>query len=166
MTRRCEADLLGSGHAVVRVHTRLMAGARRSARERGKSDPIDAEAVARVAPREPDRPKACLDGPSRHIKLLDQRGPVAQRTAIGNKLRRFLHELDPEPTVASRGLRRLRILGHLGHLAQALMQHHETLTAVLPNWSRTAAVSHLWSCSRRGAHPRVRAWPQIVPEPR
>jgi transposase len=59
MTRRCEADLLACGHAVVRVHTRLMACARRSARERGKSDPIDAEAVSRVAPREPDLPKAC-----------------------------------------------------------------------------------------------------------
>jgi transposase len=70
LTRRFEADLLNSGHAVVRVHTRLMAGARRSARERGKSDPIDAEAVVRVALREPDLPKACLDGPSRDIKLL------------------------------------------------------------------------------------------------
>jgi hypothetical protein len=62
-----------------------MAGARRSARERGKSDPIDAEAVARVALREPDLPKACLDGPSRDIKLLvdHRRTLVAQRTAIG-----------------------------------------------------------------------------------
>ncbi|MEU6908015.1 hypothetical protein ABZ935_22095 [Streptomyces coeruleorubidus] len=97
-----------------------MAGARRSARERGKSVPIDAEAVAQVAPREPNLPKACLDGPSRHIKLLvDQRGPVTQRTAIGNRLRRFLHELDPELAVASRGLRSLYILDHL---AQALIQ--------------------------------------------
>jgi transposase len=46
LTRRFEADLLLAGHEVVRVHTRLMARARRSARERGKSDPIDAEAVA------------------------------------------------------------------------------------------------------------------------
>jgi transposase len=37
LTRRFEADLLNSGHAVVRVHTRLMAGARRSSRERGYS---------------------------------------------------------------------------------------------------------------------------------
>lgn len=35
LTRRFEADLLLAGHEVVRVHTRLMAGARRSARERG-----------------------------------------------------------------------------------------------------------------------------------
>lgn len=128
MTRRCEADLLDCGHAVVRVHTPLMAGARRSARERGKSDPIDAEAVARVAPREPDLPKACLDGPSRDFKLLVyQRRPVAQRTAIGNKLRWFLHELAPELAVASRGLHRPCILDHL---AQALIQRHGTLAAI------------------------------------
>jgi transposase len=164
MTRRCEADLLDCGHAVVRVHTRLMAGARRSARERGKSVLIDAEAVAQVAPREPNLPKACLDGPSRHIKLLvDQRGPVTQRTAIGNRLRRFLYELDPELAVASRGLRRLYILDHL---AQALIQLTGRSQPSLSNWSRTAAVAHLWSCSRRGVHPRVRAWPQVVPEPR
>ncbi|WP_052441605.1 IS110 family transposase [Streptacidiphilus anmyonensis] len=70
LTRRFEVDLLNAGHSVVRVHTRLMAGARRSARERGKSDPIDAEAVARVALREPDLPRACLAGPARDAKLL------------------------------------------------------------------------------------------------
>ncbi|MGW0475869.1 hypothetical protein [Streptomyces coeruleorubidus] len=125
-----------------------MAGARRSARERGKSVPIDAEAVAQVAPREPNLPKACLDGPSRHIKLLiDQRGPVTQRTAIGNKLRRFLHELDPELAIASRGPR------SLDHLAQALIQLTGRSQPSLPNWSRTAAVAHLlelqpsWSAS-------------------
>ncbi len=47
-----------------------MAGARRSARTRGKSDPIDALAVARAAIREPDLPVAQLDGPSREIRLV------------------------------------------------------------------------------------------------
>lgn len=60
LTRRLEADLLEAGHRVVRVHTRLMAGMRRSSRERGKSDPIDAEAVARVALREEGLPTAEL----------------------------------------------------------------------------------------------------------
>jgi transposase len=40
---------MAAGQRVVRVPTRLMAGARRGSRERGKSDPIDAEAVARAA---------------------------------------------------------------------------------------------------------------------
>jgi len=41
LTRRLEADLLRAGEAVRRVPTKLMAGARRSAREPGKSDPTE-----------------------------------------------------------------------------------------------------------------------------
>ncbi|MEV5084826.1 IS110 family transposase [Streptomyces sp. NPDC056159] len=128
LTRRFEADLLLAGHAVVRVHTRLMAGARRSARERGKSDPIDAEAVARVALREPDLPRASLAGPARDVKLFvdHRRRLVRSRTAAANKLRWFLHELDPELPVPSRGLRRLCVFdtltaalaGHGGAVAE------------------------------------------------
>jgi transposase len=115
LTRRFEADLLMAGHAVVRVHTRLMAGARRSARERGKSDPIDAEAVARVALREPDLPRACLDGPARDVKLIvdHRRRLVRYRTSTANKLRWFLHEIDPELPIPSRGLRRLCVFDAL-----------------------------------------------------
>ncbi|MEU9062210.1 IS110 family transposase [Streptomyces sp. NPDC048430] len=115
LTRRFEVDLLTARHCVVRVHTRLMAGARRSARERGKSDPIDAEAVARVALREPDLPKACLDGPARDAKLIvdHRRRLVRHRTATANKLRWFLHEIDPELPVPSRGLRRLCVFDSL-----------------------------------------------------
>lgn len=126
-----------------------MAGARRSARERGKSDPIDAEAVAWVALREPDLPKACPDGPSRDIKLLvdHRRTLVAQRTAIGDKLRWFLHELDPELAVASRGLRRLCVLDHL---AQALIQPHGTLAAI--------AAELAADCRRPAPSPSPRTW--------
>ncbi|MEV8563891.1 IS110 family transposase [Streptomyces sp. NPDC051917] len=122
LTRRFEADLLVTGHEVVRVHTRLMAGARRSARERGKSDPIDAEAVARVALREPDLPRASLAGPARDVKLLadHRRRLVRSRTAAANKLRWFLHEIDPELPVPSRGLRRLCVFDAL---AAALADH-------------------------------------------
>jgi len=63
LSRRLEGDLLRVGELVVRVPPKLMAGARRSARTRGKSDPIDALAVARAAIREPDLPRAQLDGP-------------------------------------------------------------------------------------------------------
>lgn len=129
LTRRFEADLLNSGHSVVRVHTRLMAGARRSARERGKSDPIDAEAVARVALREPDLPRASLDGAARDVKLLadHRRTLVAQRTAIGNKARWFLHELDPDLAVPSRSLRRLCVLERL---AEDLAAHDGTVASI------------------------------------
>src|SRR5690349_4395925 len=54
VSARLERALLGAGQRVVRVPPKLMAGARHSARTRGKSDPIDALAVARAALREPD----------------------------------------------------------------------------------------------------------------
>jgi hypothetical protein len=63
LSRRLEADLLGAGESIVRVPTRLMAHARDAARSYGKSDPIDALAVARAAVRETDLPTAQLDGP-------------------------------------------------------------------------------------------------------
>ena len=44
-----ERFLLRRGEQVVRIAPKLMAGARRSARERGKSDVIDAVAIARAA---------------------------------------------------------------------------------------------------------------------
>lgn len=107
LTRRLESDLLTAGESLVRVHTQLMAGERRGGRERGKSDPIDALAVARVALREPDLPVARLDGPTREIRLLtDHRETVVrERTRLHNRLRWHLHELIPELDIRPRGLR-------------------------------------------------------------
>ena len=70
LTRRLEADLLAAGARVGRRPTRLMADMRRGSRQPGKSDPIDAEAVAVAALRHPDLPVAELDGPAREVKLL------------------------------------------------------------------------------------------------
>jgi transposase len=97
LSRRLEADLLGAGEVIVRVPPKLMAHARDSARTYGKSDPIDALAVARAALREPDLPVARLDGPSRELRLLvDHREDlVRERTGHINRLRWHLHELDP-----------------------------------------------------------------------
>src|SRR5215207_1467414 len=74
-----------------------MAAARSSARTYGKSDPIDALAVARAALREPDLPTAHLDTASRELRLLvDHREDlVAERTRHINRLRWHLHEIDP-----------------------------------------------------------------------
>ena len=58
LSARLERDLLGLGQKVVRVPPKLMAQTRASARTRGKSDPIDALAVARAFLREPDLPVA------------------------------------------------------------------------------------------------------------
>jgi transposase len=108
LTRRLEADLLTAGQPVVRVPTRLMAATRHGARHPGKSDPIDAEAVALAALRHPDLPVAELDGPTREVKLLVdyRRDLVRQRTRVANRLRWHLHELDPTLQIPSRGLRR------------------------------------------------------------
>lgn len=97
LTRRLERDLIAAGESVVRVSPKLMAHVRDSARSYGKSDPIDALAVARAALREPDLPIARLDGIEREIRLLvDHREDlVAERTRIIARLRWHLHELDP-----------------------------------------------------------------------
>ena len=75
-----------------------MANVRDSARTIGKSDPIDALAVARAALREPGLPTARLDGPVREIRLLADRREalVCQRTRVINGLRWHPHELDPQ----------------------------------------------------------------------
>jgi transposase len=97
LSRRLERDLLAAGELIVRVPPKLMAGARTSARTYGKSDPIDALAVARAALREPGLPAAQLDGPERELRLLvDHREDlVGERTRAVNRLRWHLHELDP-----------------------------------------------------------------------
>jgi transposase len=108
LSRRLEADLLAAGEELVRVPPKLMAHARDGARTYGKSDPIDALAVARAALREPDLPVARLDGPSRDLRLLvDHREDlVRERTSQINRLRWHLHELDPSWDPAPRSLTR------------------------------------------------------------
>ena len=129
LSRRFEADLLTAGERVVRVPPKMMAGVRRSARTRGKSDPIDALAVARAALREPGLPVARLDGPSREIKLLvDYRESlVRERTAAQNRLRWRLHELEPGYDPPPGGLNRYRILNDV----EALLAQHHGLVADL-----------------------------------
>lgn len=83
LTRRLERDLIAAGESVLRVPPKLMAHVRDSARSFGKSDPIDALAVARAALREPDLPIARLDGVEHELRLLvDHREDlVAERPA-------------------------------------------------------------------------------------
>jgi transposase len=99
LSGRFERWLIARGERVVRVPPKLMAGARKSARTPGKSDPIDAVAVAHAALREgmETLPTAHLDGRALEIRLLgDHRDDlVAQRTRAINRLRWHLHDLDP-----------------------------------------------------------------------
>jgi transposase len=101
---RLVRTLIGQGAAVVWVPPKLMAQCRASARTRGKSDPIDALAIARAAVREPDLPTAHLDDVAADVRLLCDRREhlVGWRTQTINQLRWHLHDLAPHLDTASR----------------------------------------------------------------
>jgi transposase len=102
LTRALEQRLLAAGEQLVRVPPKLMAPQRRAGRMRGKSDPIDALAVARAALREPrlDHPRPG-EQRLRELKLLvDHRDDlVDERRRVQQRLRWHLHELDSELAV-------------------------------------------------------------------
>jgi transposase len=142
LSRRLERDLLAAGQSIVRVSPKLMAHVRDSARTYGKSDPIDALAVARAAQREPDLPVARLDGPDREVRLLtDHRESlVAERTRVICRLRWHPHELDPAWEPGTRSLDRISALdqvqariagleGTVARLARILAARCRELTA-------------------------------------
>lgn len=122
LSRRLEADLLGAGEELVRVPPKMMAHARDAARTYGKSDPIDALAVARAVLREPNLPLARLDGPTRDLRLLvDHREDlVRERTSQVNRLRWHLHELDPSWDPAPRSLVRFKQLDAISSRLEGL----------------------------------------------
>src|SRR5215211_8674674 len=95
-----ERFLIGRGERVLRIPTHLSATARRSSRQRGKSDPIDALGVARVALQEglESFPAAHLDGPELDLRLLvDHRERlVRHRVELNSTLLWHLHDLWPE----------------------------------------------------------------------
>jgi transposase len=117
VSRGLERLLLEAGEQLVRVPPRLTAPARRRGRVRGKSDAIDALAIARAALREPslDRPRAGEER-LRELKLLvDHRDDlVAERRRAQQRLRWHLHELEPTLTVPLGALDRGIWLDRLG----------------------------------------------------
>ena len=119
---RLERYLLPRGEVVVRVPPKLMAGARASARTYGKSDPIDAECVARAALREPDLPRASLSGAEHEVRLLiDYRDDlVGERARIQKRLRWNCHDLEIALELPPRVLDRYVWLDRLESLLAAL----------------------------------------------
>src|SRR5215207_7575553 len=95
-----ERFLIERGDRVLRIPTHLTAKARKRARDRGKSDPIDALNVARAALQEglASFPAAQLDGPELDLRLLvDHRERlVRHRVELNSTLLRHLHDLWPE----------------------------------------------------------------------
>lgn len=114
--------LIGTGAPVKWVPPKLMAACRASARTRGKSDPIDALAIARAILREPELPTAHLDQTALDLRLLTDRREnlVNRRTASINQLRWHLHDLDPALDRNTRDLTRPRTLTTLTNAVTTL----------------------------------------------
>src|SRR6266516_7600417 len=113
LTGWLERQLLGIGEELVRVPPKLTVPERRAGRTRGKSDPIDALAIARAALREPDLSRPRVDEQVfRDLKLLvDHRDDLVDaRRRTQQRLRWHLHQLDPTFAVP------LRMLGRASHL--------------------------------------------------
>jgi transposase len=139
-----ERFLIERGEKVVRVPPKMMAGARRSARTPGKSDPIDALAVAQAALRSPDLPQANLDGPERELRmLLDHREDlVNERTRIEGRLRWHLHDIDPTISVPLRSLGSFKWLDKLEEL---LAKREQTVQIEIAR----DLVADVWRLSKR-----------------
>jgi transposase len=114
---RLERWLIARGERIVRVAPKLMAGARQGARTRGKSDPIDALAVARAALREGINrlPGAHLDDRALDIRLLVDHHDdlVADRSDEQRRLRWQLHDLFGELDIPAGALDRDVWLGRI-----------------------------------------------------
>jgi len=108
VSRGLERFLLSRGERVVRVPPKLMAGARKNARGFGKSDPIDALAIARAALSHSDLSVAVQDDDARDLRLLlDHREIlVRQRSEAQDRLRWLLHAIDPDLQIPAGALDR------------------------------------------------------------
>jgi len=97
---RLERGVVASGERVVRVAPALTETSRRAVREPGKSDPIDATAIARAALREgiDTLPVAFLDEQALEIRVLtDYRDQlVNERVRLASRLRWHLVQIAPE----------------------------------------------------------------------
>jgi transposase len=97
---RLERGLVASGDRVIRVAPGLTETSRRAVREPGKSDPIDATAIARAALREgiDKLPVAFLDEQALEIRVLtDYRDQlINERVRLISRLRWHLVQIAPE----------------------------------------------------------------------
>ena len=100
VSRRLEQALIAAGERVVRVAPHRMGASRRGERVPGKSDEIDALAIARAVVKDgvEQFPAAHLDEQALEIRLLSdhRKDLIAERTRVQNRLRWHLLELCPE----------------------------------------------------------------------
>lgn len=169
LSRRLDAELVRAGEAVVRVSPKLIAGARRSGREPGKSDPIDALAVARAVLREPDLPVATLDGPDREVRLLvDHREDlVGERTRHEQRLRWFLVELaiaEPAPRSLGCALAQATLAAALAGRTEPVARFaRDLLDRVIELSSTIRALEHEIETLVRTQAPTLVACPAAAP---
>ena len=106
-----ERFLIDRGETVVRLAPQLMAGARRGAWTRGKSDPIDARRslVPRCVEGAENLPTARFAGPEREIRQLAlyRERLLDMRTRLINELRWQLHDLWPDWEIPAKALTHL-----------------------------------------------------------
>ena len=86
VSQRFEQALIAAGERVVRVPPQRMGASRKGERERGKSDAIDALAVARAVVKDGVEafPAAYLDRQAMGIRLISDIATTSSRTAPGS----------------------------------------------------------------------------------
>jgi transposase len=97
-----------AGYAQLLTWAPAMAHARKSARTYGKSDSIDALAIARAALAHPQLPTATQDDAARDLQLLvnHREALVRQRSEAQDRLRWLLHDIDPDVQIPAGALDR------------------------------------------------------------
>ena len=127
VSRRLEQALIAAGERVVRVPPQRMGASRRAEREPGKSDQIDALAIARAVVKDGVErfPAAHLDERAMEIRLLSdhRKDLVAERTRAQNRLRWHLLELSPEleRSLKRGSLEKPRQLGRIDRLLRRMV---------------------------------------------
>jgi hypothetical protein len=174
LTRWLERQLLALGEELVRVPPKLTLPERRAGRARGKSDPIDALAIARAALREPDlaRPRP---GERSYVEiklLVDHRDDLVEECRRAQqRLRWHLYQLDPTFAVP---LRLLARPSHLERVSRWLARQDQELQVRLARElvarvrALTRAIGDLdRELEQRTVQPRRRcsSYPAVAPSP-
>jgi len=164
-----ERFLVESGERVVRVPPKLMGASRKAERARGKSDPIDAVAIACAALREgPESlPAAHLDQRALELKLLaDHREDLVRaRTEDQQRLRWHLHDLWPELEIPAGALDRIvwleRVARRLSRAEQTARVRiaRELVRAIRDRSRRASALEREITTLVEGQAPELLALP-------
>jgi transposase len=130
VARQLAHSLETAGHVVAEVQPRLSRGEAKRLRTRGKTDPSDALAIARVVLREPNLPPVRQAGVSEDLKLL-----VDYRDQLFNERTRIANRLHADMAIAYPGYQRTlgRVLTSRRALlaAQALIEDDQSCRADL-----------------------------------